>query len=381
MLAKDLFKIESRAEVSNDRLKSLVLLYLPLIGESALALYEFLYVKGTYNSFEELGKLLNTLNYSIDKFDDALTKLNEYKLVKTLKSRDNNYYIFEVNSPLLFEDFIKDNIFVRNFILKTSTQYYQALLANNVSLFDEHKNFEDITTKLDINVLKNWSKEDEKVLEKTNIKKEEYDTLFDINRFLKDVSVNLLPLKYRTYENLHELAKLADVYSISYEKMKSFMPHVASFDGNEFDLKKLKALCEYSDIEYRSIPNGKYDVSCVEFLMNMGQGKRVTPYDKETLHILSTKYNLRSEVINVLIEYVLKSSDNRLIRNYIEPLASDLNRNDIKTAKDALNRLNQNVNTTTKNTKQIIPTYNESDIASFDQNELNELIRKRGTHD
>jgi len=381
MLAKDLFKIESHAELSNDRLKTLVLLYLPLIGEDGLALYEFLVIKGTNNSFEELGKLLNTLNYSIEKFDDALRQLNKYKLVKTLKSKDNNNYIFEIYSPLLFEEFVKDNIFIRNFILKTNGQYYQNLVANNMIIFDKHHNFDDVSAKLDLSILNGWTKDNEEMLQETGASKQEFDTLFDINKFLKEVSVNLLPLKYRTYENLHELAKLADVYSITYEKMKSFLPKVASFDEDKFDLKRLKELCQKSDVDYKSVPKGKYDVPCSQFLMNLQEGKSVSPYDGETLLILANQYNLRAEVINVLIEYVLKNSDNRLVRNYIEPLASDLHRNDIKTAQDAINRLNSNSGSSKTKSKQIIPTYNDEDIPTFDKEELEKLLRNRGKHE
>jgi len=380
MLAKDQFKIESHAELSNDRLKTLVLLYLPLIGEDALALYEFLVVKGTNNSFEELSKLLNTLNYSIEKFDEALRQLNKYKLVRTFKAKDKDNYIFKVQSPLLFDEFVKDNIFIRNFILKTSSQYYQSLIANNMFVFDRHHGFDDVSAKLDLSMLNSWSKDDEAVLEKTGVNKQEFDTLFDINRFLKEVSVNLLPLKYRTYENLHALAKLADIYSITYEKMKSFLPRVASFDEDNFDLKKLKELCQYSDVQFRSVPKGKYDVPCSQFLMNLQQGKKVSPYDLETLLILSTQYNLRAEVINVLIEYVLRNSDNRLVRNYIEPLASDLHRNDIKTAKEAIERLNKQAGAPKAN-KQIIPTYNDLDEIQMDKDELDRLLKTRGKYD
>ena len=58
MIGKDLYKTEINAELSGERLKSLVFFYGPLIGNDALILYEYLVLQGTQYSFNEINDLL-----------------------------------------------------------------------------------------------------------------------------------------------------------------------------------------------------------------------------------------------------------------------------------------------------------------------------------
>ena len=90
MLGKDLYKIEVNTELSNERLRSLVFFYGPLIGKEALVMYEYLVLRGNQTAFEEINSLLMNLNLSIDDFEFYCIKLNEYRLLKTLK-QDNRY--------------------------------------------------------------------------------------------------------------------------------------------------------------------------------------------------------------------------------------------------------------------------------------------------
>lgn len=378
MLGRDLFKVESNVELSHERLKSLVLFYNPLIGNDALALYEFLAIKGTSGSFEELNKLLNSLCISIDSLQERINSLNELKLLKTLKAKEENKYIFVLNNPLTQEEFIKNEIFVRDFILKTSGEYYQSLLID-YRVFDTHKDFEDVSKKLDPNVLSNWSQNDEKYLV-SNIKKEEYDfnTLFNVNDFLKGVSTTLFPLRFRSEENLKLIATLADLYNVSYEKMKSYIIKIAPSGSDKFDTNLLTYLCESSISEYKNIKPGIYNVPCVLFLMNKQNGKEVSKYDRKILQSLAKNYHLTAEVINVLIEYTLKNCDNLLIEKYLYSIASDLNRNDIKTAEKALERLNSYIPSSKRvKQKEVIPIYNDNSNPSFDEDLFNEIMKKR----
>lgn len=378
MLGRDLFKVESNVDLSLERFKSLVLFYCPLIGNDSLALYEFFSVKGTSGSFEELNKVLNSLCISIDSFEERIKKLNEYKLVKTLKATNENKYIFVLSSPLTISEFIKNEIFVREFILKTSGEYYQSLLIN-YRTFNNDKDFEDISSKLDPNNLSKWSINDEKYLV-NNARKDVYDfnTFFDINAFLADVSTTLLPLRFRSEENLRLIASLADLYNVSVEKMRFYLTQVAKTNSDSFNSNLLTYLCENSICDYKTIGQGIYNVPCVLFLMNKQNGKEVSKYDRKIINSLAYNYHLKPEVINVLIEYTLNNCDNHLIEKYLYSIASDLNRNDVDTAKKALDRLNVYIPSSKKiQTKESIPTYNEDNNPVYDEALFNEIIKRR----
>ena len=374
MLGNQLYKIEVNAELSNERLRSLVFFYGPLIGHDALALYEYLVLKGSTIGFEEFNGLLTSLNISIDNFEEQCGKLNEYKLLRTL--RQENKYILVFNNPLTMKEFIKDSILVRDFILKTSGVHYQELISD---IYDEnaHNDYEDISRTLSLEAINNWTKEDETYLRKDNGSQYNFNTLFDINTFLRDISTNLLPMRFRTPDNLKELATLADLYNISYDKMRTFIPKICKSDSDEFDLAKLRYLCMNAQADYRQIENGNYNVPCLNFLMNIQNGKEATEYDKKIIYNLSNKYHLNTSVINVLLKHCLDNCDNRLIEKYIYAIASDLHRNNVTDAKGALSRLDKSYNKSTSK-KDELPTYSTDANVNMSQAEADEILKLMG---
>ncbi len=373
VLGKDLYKMEVNAELSNQRLRSLVFFYGPLIGNDALALYEYLVLKGSTYSFEELNQLLMSLNLSVDDYEFYCMKLNEYRLMKTLKQ--DNRYIFVFNNPLEIPQFIKDDILVRDFILKTSGDHYREL-TSEVYVQSDHSGFEDISSTLSLENLSEWKKENEDALKGRDRDRYEFHTLFDVNLFLKDISTNLLPLRFRTEENMRQLAVLADLYNISYDKMRTYLPRVARTDSDHFDLKELRYLCMNARSEYRQGEKGDYDVPCLAFLMTLQDGKEATDYDKKIIFNLSDRYHLPPAVINVLLEHGLKNCDNRLLERYLYPVASDLHRNDIHTAKQALDMLNGPRRNNTREDK--LPVYDTNKNQTMSEEEKRKLLELMG---
>ena len=375
MIGQDLYKIETCCELSNERLKSLIFFYAPLIGNDALALYEYLVLSGPTSGFKSLNELLDELNISIDYFEEQCRKLNEYRLLKTLNKA--NQYIFIFNNPLTRREFINDGIMTRYFIMKTSGKHYQKIISD-VYQEGNYDDYEDTSQALSLDAIKNWNKDNETYLKGTKATDFNFGTLFDVNVFLQDMSTNLLPMRFRTNENMKALATLADLYNISYDKMRTFIPRVALIDSNEFDLKQLKYLCMNARGEYRLNESGSYNIPCLNFLMNLQGGKEVTESDKKIIFNLSNKYHLNPSVINVLLEHSLKMCNNRLIEKYIYAVASDLNRNNIKDAKGALEMLQMPYNKGGK--KDELPTYstdNNASLSKLEQDELKKLMGKK----
>ncbi len=374
MLGKDLYKIEVNAELSNERLRSLVFFYGPLIGKEAMVMYEYLVLRGNQIAFEEINKLLMDLNLSIDDFEFYCIKLNEYRLLKTL--RQENRYIFVFDDPLEVKQFIKDDILVRDFILKTSGEYYREL-TSEIYMENDHAGFEDVSQTLSLDTLQDWRAEDESYLKKKEVRRYDFPTMFDVNVFLKDISSNLLPMRFRTPENMKELATLADLYNISYDKMRTYLPRVARTDSNEFDLRELRYLCMNAKSEYKKIDGDPYDTPCLNFLMSLQGGKEATDYDKKIIYRLSQNYHLNVPVINVLLEYGLKNCNNSLIENYLYPIASDLHRNDISTSAQALERLNRPYEKKNKREEKL-PVYDTSANERMSASQEEELLRLMG---
>lgn len=339
MLGNDKFKVECKVDLSSERFKSLVLFYLPLIGQNALALYENFLVKGPTASFYEISDILNTLFYSIDTFEESLKKLNEFRLLITYRYKEEDKYLFVLKEPLTREEFIKNEVFVRYFILKTSGPYYQYLIADLYSE-NNYQNLDNISYSLNPDVLNLWSQDDESYLKQKNLILENYDSLFDMKAFIAGCSENMFPLKYRTPENIKEVGMLADLYNISEDQMRVFFSQMLK-DNKPFDLNFLRKKCEMSRSEYKKIAENKYDVPCELFMMNMAQGIEISSYDKKILYKLANDYKLKIEVINVLIEYALNTCDNQLFETFINPIAANFKRNNIDTVEKAKEMLNK----------------------------------------
>lgn len=372
MLGTESYKIQIKGELSNERLKSLIFFYEPLIGNDALFLYEFFYFRNNDIRFKEINELLSSLNISVDEFEKRCNILNEYKLVATLKKGPQ--YVFKIREPLLMEEFIKNDLFVRNFILKTSGKYYQELLAD-IKLDDNYNEFEDISKNFDASNLQDWSKSDETYLNNNNKESYNFNTIFNVNTFLKNVSTNLFPMRLRTENNLRQLATLADLYNISYDKMSNFLIKACKLDSDSIDFNYLKYMCIHTNSDYQKVDQGNYNVPCLTYLMSLQEGKEATEYDKNIIYKLSNDYRLNPSVINVLLEHCLKNCDNRLIEKYIYGVASDLHRNDIKTAKQALERLD--IHSNYEQSKEQLPKYDTSKNPALNEQRLAEILNRR----
>lgn len=379
MLGSEYFRVDILCDMSREKERSLVLLYAPLIGSDAYYLYNFLLVKGSSYSFNELSTLLNSLNYSIDRFEECVEALNKVRLLRTL-SKESGYYVFCLMSPLKFKEFIADDLLVRAFILKTGSSYYQSLLAD-YRQEDDYQSYQDLSKHFDPAALNNWTPDNESNLRSSNKQIQyRFNTAFDMNYFLKDVSVYMLPMRYRTQEILSEIARLADLYGIGYDKMRLLVTECASYEGNSFDLQLLTKKCMFARSEYRKVEDDAYNTPCPLFLMNLQDGKEVTPFDIRIINKLSYEYHLSVPVINVLLKHSLKNCNNRLIERYIYAIASDLHRNNINTAVGALERLDcyQDVK---KQTKENVPIYDDTLNPTFNLEEIDNLLKNRGNDD
>ena len=88
---------------------------------------------------------------------------------------------------------------------------------------------------------------------------------------------------------------------------------------------------------------------------------------------LCTKYGFINEVVNVLIEYVLKTSNNGFTKNYVETIASSWSRNNVDTYEKAVKQTNWKK----KDKKQDLPDwYDEIPEEKADEQQLQELLNK-----
>ena len=105
------FKISKNVQLNSEDIKSLTLLYLPLIGLDSYALYQTL----TWLDKEEhtFNELINITNIgTLKKINNAFEKLEGIGLLKTYKAKDKGY-MFSLVRPLKEEEFLQEELLVR----------------------------------------------------------------------------------------------------------------------------------------------------------------------------------------------------------------------------------------------------------------------------
>ena len=102
-----------------------------------------------------------------------------------------------------------------------------------------------------------------------------------------------------------------------------------------FDEKRLLELCEHSK---SSITKSKdpYDLPPASFLQSKQNGAELTYNDKKILERLSLEMHFSPVVINIMIEYILKESDNRLVNKFVDMVAGEWARDGVSTKEEAL---------------------------------------------
>ena len=376
MLGKDRYRVLQDTDLSLDRMRSLAVFYLPLIGPHAFSLYHSFLFEEKSLDYLPLDDLLTRLGMSIDTFEEALGKLNEYKLLSTFKKKDEEgLWIFSLIEPKDRQEFTDDDLFVRDFILKAGGSHYQELLSSLRLQESDLNGFENVTKKYDLRKLETWSEEDESYLNAKKREEASFDTLFDVNYFLKDISDFLFPRRFRTYDNLHEIACIADLYNISYDRMRTYISRLVNRNSDHFDTEELVKMAQASQPAYEKVEEGNYGVPCLSFLMNRQGGREVTPYDKKILYTLHHQYHLSTGVINVLLEHTLKQCDGHLYEKYLYPAAADLHRNGITDAKSAQEFLFGRGGN--RSEKDELPVYDASKNPELEEDRLKEILERR----
>lgn len=127
---------------------------------------------------------------------------------------------------------------------------------------------------------------------------------------------------------------------------------------------------------YIKYDDNQFNVSPLLYLMSLQDGKEVSDYDKKIIYNLANAYNLKTDVINVLLRHCLRTCDNRLLENYLYPIASDFHRNDIDTAEKALQRLSKAIKG--KNIADTMPSYDSSNNQQLSQIQQEQLLKLMG---
>ncbi|MBR0385228.1 MAG: DnaD domain protein [Erysipelotrichaceae bacterium] len=321
------YRVIQNQQLNSETLASLAVFYEPLIGADAFALYHLLASEaGKSDEGMNLQRLCQQLNCNIDELTRCIRTLEQFRLLRSFYNEGQESCRFDLQVPLSPAKFMAHEIFGRLYAKKVGHKHDEVTsrMYRSNDLRDESD--EEVTSEFDFSFFnRQWDMEDEyaydrqKQIDYSHVKSD-----FDLEKLLRITSEAIMPQSLRTRENLEIIAGMGTVFSIDPDTMRFLLGDAIDYDDNDklvFSPEKLRKLCLDSK-RTTSVQGEGYDMSPVQYLMNLQNGLQVTSADKKILEYLQVDLRLPREVINLLVEYVYTHNDRSLNRNYLEKIAT-----------------------------------------------------------
>lgn len=394
ILPADTYVVSNKSIITDQDKKILNMLYLPLTGSLPIMLYNTLLndLDSQELISEELNHahLLSNLHISNKELEQARNILEGIGLLKTYVKEDTvTKYIYEIYSPVSAHEFFSHPIF--NIILYNNVgkKEYERLAdlfktnkINKEGYIETTHSFNEVFSSVPCTNSEMYSNN----IRKYNKQKLNIDSSFDIAFLIETSQID----KKKYTKDIQELIiYLAYLYDLDVIKMQNIIKSCLNEFGkiNRDELRKacrnhyqfdhsglLPTLLDRTQPEYLRKPIGDnsniakmiYTFETVnprDFLKSKHNGAEPTKRDIALLENLLIDYKLQPGVVNVLIDYVLRTNDNKLNRNLVETIAGQWSRKKIETVEEAMdlakkNYKSLNTNKTKKTSKEpIIPSW------------------------
>lgn len=403
----DIYQVVDKSLLSEMDKLILNMLYMPIIGNNAVSLYLKLQAetRNTYISCELTHHhLMTSMCMTLDNIKQARLRLEGIGLLKTYyHNGEINSYVYELYSPVSAHEFFSHPIF-------------NVVLYNNVGkteynrLFDYFKlphftlkDYEEITAPFDsIFKSRNYTLleiDNENIISKNKLMLQyELDYDFDLlvssipsemfnekclNKTMKELIINLSFLYEIDPLSMADIivASLTEKGNIDKEELRKNTRKFYQFNNDN----RLPSLLFKTQPEYLKSASGDNSKrgriikvfenhTPYEFLKAKYKGAKPTDRDMRILENLLQDLKLNPAVINVLIDYALRTNNNKLSKSYIETIAGQWKRSGIETASEAMEMAEKEHNKSKKKQevrikKNVVPTWFNEKISSDENND------------
>lgn len=397
----DIYQVVDKSLLSENDKLVLNMLYMPIIGSMAVSLYLKLQVeaRNTLISSELTHHhLMTSMGTTLDNLKEARLKLEGIGLLKTYFHSDEvNSYVYELYSPVSASEFFSHPIFnvvLYNNVGKTEyNRLFDYFKIPHLSL----KDYEEITVSFDsVYKSRNYTlmelDEGEVISKNKLLLKYELDFDFDLmvsslpkemfnekclNKSMKELIINLSFLYEIDPVAMADIARasLTEKGNIDKEELRRNTRKYYQFNNDN----RLPSLLFKSQPEYLKSASGDNsrrgriirvfeNHTPYEFLKAKYKGSKPTPRDMSILEELLQDVKLNPAVINVLIDFTLRTNNNKLVKSYIETIAGQWKRSNIETASEAMDiaerEYKKKYNKVPKNKSKVVPSWYNKDITS-----------------
>jgi replication initiation and membrane attachment protein len=369
----DHFEITLPHALSTNERQLLTLFYQPLTGPEPISLYLTLWAEAESHSPQQHSHyyLMNVLSMPLKKIFEARIALEAIGLLRTFRqdSENSRHYIYELVRPLDASSFFKDPLLSMFLFSKIGEAPYIKLRQRFLSQ-PSKEHFKEVTrTFIDVYRPVN-SKLPVDSFSEMPVQQSDYPfhyAQFDFNLLQAGLSEQLIPRSALTVQAKEMIAKLAFMYQLTPLQMQKVV--IAALDDqNKLTTERLKkAAADYYKLTVSTeaptlvkVYEPKRETENVEklskeqellqylettppvqVLRDINDGKEPIPSSIQLAEDLVVKYGMPVGVANVLLEYVMLSTDMKLPKSYVEKIADHWNRKQLKTAKEAMDLARQ----------------------------------------
>lgn len=371
LLPADNYVVVNKTILTDNDKVNLINLYEPIVGPLAISLYLTLWSDLdrtlTFSDSYNHHHLMTFLKSNLNDIKEARSALEALGLIKTYyKEGDNiNYYIYELYSPISAYEFFNHPIL--NIVLYNNlgVNEYNNLIKSYKKVNFKYDDYKDISSKLNdtfkSSAYNNFNNEN---IKNKNSNKPKLDNLIDFDVLKESIPNKVLGNNAFNKKTKELINNLAFIYNLDTLKVSEILRLTIDENGlinKDLFIKEVRKYYEYNNggslptIIYRTQPEhlkspegdlssaGKMvyifeNTTPYDFLKSKYKNNNPTPRDLKLLEYLALELNMPPAVINVLIDYVLRISDNKLNKAYVETIAGQWTRLGIKTAREAMNQ-------------------------------------------
>ncbi|MBQ6841516.1 MAG: DnaD domain protein [Bacilli bacterium] len=365
ILPADRYKVINKTILSEVDRQNLMNFYGPIIGSLSVSLYLVLWQD--LNKFSEESEyllhhhLMSVLKCSAKNLKEAREALEAVGLIKSFVKEENVLvYIYELYSPLYPSEFLNHPILSVVLYNNIGSEEYEKILKQYQKKKYDYSGFLEITKNMD-EVYKSESfnqVEDVKERAAAEIK---LTSKMDYDLIAGSIPKDTLSDKAFNKKTKELIDNLSFIYDVDTLKMIEYI----RMSINEFGMIDKTTLRntvrKYYQLSSNSLPTIVYrtqpeflkkasgdtslrgqivamfeNVSPYDYLKNKNKGASPTSKDLKLVESLLVDLELTPAVVNVLLDYCLKKNNNKLTTGYVEAVAAQWKRADLKTAEEAM---------------------------------------------
>ncbi|GGB27719.1 chromosome replication initiation protein [Virgibacillus dakarensis] len=360
------YMVVQKGNLPEGYMRSLTHLYQPLIGITAVMLYQTLLHEielQQANEPQTHHTLMNYLNLPLDDIYRARLKLEGIGLLNTYKHQTdkNDYYTYELLEPFAPGDFFEDAMLTQLLYHHVGDEKFTVLKNHYVTKPRLHGG-NNVTAAFH-DVFQTFQPQMEPS-DPVKASHEESNVQIDFTWMKQMLKQRMIPEKYiLTADNRKLISQMMVLYDLAEHEIEKAVMWALTAE-NKLDTDEFKVAChdlfksthqqsviKLTDIiakqgktQVKTKPATKEEqliyeletISPKQLLEDLSSGNHASEQDMKIIRDVMTTQGLPSPVMNVLIHYVLLQSNMKLSKAYLEKIASHWSRANLQTAKEAM---------------------------------------------